>query len=310
MLGAALIAVSTIALLLLAARAQLAKNSPPGLPKDAIAPAGAQLPGGFVISEGSVQLGPVLPTKVGQNDKPMDWFALIAVTGEPLTVWKDYARQLSRAFPDDGIDPNGPLCVLARLDGFGCGTGGDRTVGEGSVVSAASLDSIPGDVTGRYLIRFETYHRAHPDDGDPPQKRYRGQTFKEKDVPDPEKPRRRPRTGEPLAPKTTAYKGDNRRYVLAEGSELVAQWGSGSHTGGFTVLLKIKPSSQIKKVSEAYVRQASEIQGRTRRKTQSIGKTVVTTFHPPGGAGGYSATIHAVDQAGTHDFIFYELIND
>jgi len=38
--------------------------------------------------------------------------------------------------------------------------------------------------------------------------------------------------------------------------------------------------------------------------------TTVTVYQPPGGAGGYSGTVTAVDQPSGDDYIFYELTND
>ena len=76
---------------------------------------GTPLRDGFAVPDGSVLLGPVLVQEQGE------WLAVVAVTGDPFAVWRDYARQLANRFPDEGIVPEqAPGCSVDRDSRFGC----------------------------------------------------------------------------------------------------------------------------------------------------------------------------------------------
>lgn len=120
--------------------------------------------------------------------------------------------------------------------------------------------------------------------------------------------------GEPLAPRTVAYpEGDDERYVLLDGSELLAQYGRGSITGGFDVILRITPGAELADVAAAYADQANQFEGEPIPAPEVIehGSTTVRILRPPGGAGGDQGEVIAVDQAGTaDDYVFNSLAND
>jgi hypothetical protein len=278
------------------------------LPESALAGPGTTLPDGLVVAEGSARLGPLLVLATDEAGAPHDWLAILAVDGDPLGVCKAYAGQLARLFPGEGIDPGrAPGCKVDRTDGFICWLAADATEEAGARIEAnLMLDSVPGDVTGRYLLTLRMNRTDYPGD------LYRGpgKPWSGAEVPQPERPRPVPEIGEPLAPRTTAYEGDGGRYVVLEGSELLAQWGAGSLTGGFDVLLRIAPGADVVKVAEGYARQAAQFEGETSVREVEAQATIVTILVPPGGAGGYQGEVRAVDQPDGDDYIFYSLAND
>lgn len=281
----------------------LRKNPPPpALPTWATAPEGTELRDGFRVPTGALQLGPVL-----QPDPKTGWTAVLAVTGDPLEVWEDYLRQLSGRFPDRALDPESRRgCRTTRDEGFGCYISLRSPEPGGTEVIGATLLNAPDDVTGRYLVvvestRYQTtldYPEVLPE------------PWKGGRAPDPKPAGKAPQAGEPLAPSTTAYDGDENRYVVIEGSELLAQWGAGSLTGGFEVLLAVSPGADPEAMGEAYSRQAAQYEEQTRVERFTSGNTEYIHYLPPGGAGGYQGDVWVVDPLGPGGFIFYSLTND
>ena len=237
--------------------------------------------------------------------------AILLVTGDPLSVWSAYVRQLADLLPDKGIDAErAPGCRLDDDSRFGCELvldSPDPKTG-GTVFRRADLLNPPDDVTGRYLIvlRREFHPVAVGIDGDPGERpAWVGGT-----PPAPRSARQPPRNGQALAPSSTAYDGDESRYVLLDGSEMLAQWGTGSVTGGFDVLLRVKSGSVPDRMGEGYAEQAAQRDGETRVSRYEAGDTAYVHYTPPGGAGAYQGSVWVVDGPGERDFIFYSLYND
>lgn len=285
---------------------------------------GTELPGGLVVAPGSASIGPPVVMAVDSAGEPTSWFAVLQIDGDPIEVWKDYAGQIAGLFPREGIDPGAaPGCLppgaeADRRDGTLCSLLADTVDQDVERRASVELVSLPGDVTGHHLLRLELsadrtgspsdFHEGggEPWSGDP--------------LPGPEEPRDRPGVGEPLAPSTVAYPdgvgdggGDNERYVLLEGSELLAQYGRGSITGGFDVVLRVLPDADLDAVAAAYAEQAKQYEGEPAAAPEAVehGGTTVRIHRPAGGAGGYSGEVIAVDQAGAaDDYVFYSLAND
>lgn len=274
---------------------------PPALPSSATAPAGSDLPDGFKVPEGSLQLGPVL-----RSNAESDWKAILAVEGDPLEVWEDYLGQLADRFPDKGVEPSSRQGCRTTREGFGCAISVMSGEPGGTLVAGATLLNARGDVTGRYLLVMQStrYQPALQFSGVLPD------PWKGGPAPDPRAARKAPKAGDPLAPSTTAYKGDNERYVVIEGSEVLAQWGEGSLTGGFEVLLAVSPGAEAEAMGEAYARQAAQYEGETQVERFTSENTRYIHYLPPGGAGGYQGSVSVVDPPGAGGFIFYSLIND
>ena len=285
----------------------LRPGPPPPLQAEATSPPGTELRDGFKVPAGAVQLGPLLVLQP-QAGRPEGWKAILAVTGDPLDAWEGYLTQLAELFPSEDVSPSTLSgCRVDRQEGFGCEIRIDVPEPSGTVVAGASLLNAPDDVTGRYLMVLEStrYPEGFGDVySDLPE------SWKGGPAPDPDLHRRSPAVGEPLAPSTTAYDGDEQRYVLLEGSELLAQYGVGSLTGGFEVLLAVSPGAEAGAIGEAYARQAAQIEGETTVDTYNSGDVGYIRYLPPGGAGGYQAEIWVVDQPGDRDYVFYSLFND
>jgi hypothetical protein len=304
---AATVLVAAAVLLLL--RQPFENPSAPALPSEVVAPPGTPLPDGFAVPQGAVQLGPLLVERE-EGGRPADWLAVLAIEGDALAAWKDYARRLAELYPEEGVEPEDlPGCGEDRQDGFGCELRVDAPdVGAGTIVAGATLLNAPDDVTGRYLMvlsvmKFQARLGSdlYPDErsgwsgGKPPL---------------PEPARRPPDPGEALAPSSTAYEGDDDRYVLLEGSKVLAQWGTGSLTGGFDLLLGVLPGGVVRDVAHAYARQAAQYEGPIGQSRVQVGETTYVRYLPPGGAGGYQGEIWAVDRPGKEDYVFYSLSND
>jgi hypothetical protein len=277
--------------------------------------AGTALPDGFEVAPGSSLLGPVVVDGVDAAGTPTSWFAVLLVEDDPVTVWKSYAAQVAEFAPDSGVDASvAPGCRTADLipGDEVCDLIGAVVDSDGTTRSMqASMASTPGDVTGAYLLRLDRYRyptRAGYGVDPMPPEPWRGDP-----LPAPYPARPRPSVGEPLAPETVAYDGDNGRYVLLEGSELVAQYSDGSVTGGFGVLLRMTDGADLDAVTQAYVEQATQFEGEPVPPPEVIehAGTTVRVYVPPGGAGGYDGMLWSVDQpAGKDDYLVYELIND
>lgn len=289
-----------------------------GAGSDVLSGPGTDLAYGLEVAPGSSLIGPVVVTEVDTSGGIASWSALVLVEEQPLDVWQAYADQLDEQFPDTGIDVGpapgcdpalglvdrydvdwaDPLCSLDAHDG-------DRS-------ARMSLRSVPGDVTGQYLLRLTGDAYEPPFDGGSAREIPTGVD----ELPPPLPAREPPEVGGPLAPATVAYEGDNEEYVLVEGTELLAQYGVGSITGGFDVMLRVRPDADLGSVVDSYVEQADQFKDAadpeetpSPREVEHDG-TTVSTYRPPGGAGGYTGTIVVVDRPAGDDYILFELAND
>lgn len=284
-----------------------------GRVSDVLSGPGTDLADGLEVAPGSSLVGPVVVTGVEPSGDIASWFALVLVEEEPLDVWQAYADQLTDLFPDAGIDVGpAPGCdpALADSDGYDpvCSLDAhdrDRRAG-------MSLRSVPGDVTGNYLLRLtgDIYEPPAYDESD------REIPTGADELPPPQPAREQPEVGGPLAPVTVAYEGDNEEYVVVEGTELLAQYGVGSITGGFNVMLRVRPDADLSTVVATYVEQADQFKDAAVPEETPPPEviehdgTTVSTYRPPGGAGGYSGEITVVDRPQGDDYILYELSND
>lgn len=91
---------------------------------------------------------------------------------------------------------------------------------------------------------------------------------------------------------------------------MLAQWGFGSLTGGFEVLLAVSPAADPEAMGEAYARQAAQYLEETQVERYTSGNTEYIHYIPAGGAGGYQGNVWVVDPPGYGGFIFYSLFND
>lgn len=280
-------------------------GSPPALTADTTSGPGTPLPAGLEVAAGSSLVGPAVVTEVSGSGEPLRWLAVIAVddVDDPLTVWSAYVAQLVERDPELRVEPD---------DAPGCRPH-DRRWDDLCSLDAASvratLTSVPGDVTGRYVLKLEGSPSTDTDLlGD----EVAGWPGDRSSVPEPAPARSRPDVGEPLAPVTVAYPGDEDEYVLLDGSELLVQFGDGSLTGGFDVLLRVTPGADVHEVAAAYAEQAAQFEGEPVPPPEVVehGDATAMIMRPPGGAGGYSGTVIAVDQPGDDDYIVYELAND
>jgi hypothetical protein len=314
-LGAAVVVaiVAAVAAVAIARDSGSDESSRSGSP-EVFAGAGTALPDGFDVAPGSSLLGPVVVDDVDAAGEPVSWFAILLVDGDPITVWSAYAAQVAEFAPDSGIEPEAaPGCQTAGLipgDAV-CELTGRAVDSAGAHVSVnVAMASTPGDVTGRYLIQLTAdrpqYEQDEGSDVDPPP------PWSGDPLPDPQPARSGPAVGDPLAPETVAYQGDDERYVVVDGSELVAQYSDGSLTGGFGVLLRIRGAADLDAITQAHVEQANQFEGEpveAPRVVEHAG-TTVRVFSPPGGAGGYSGRIWSIDRPDGDDYLVFELVND
>jgi hypothetical protein len=286
-------------------------SSSPSVPGDVLSAPGTELPGGVTVAPGSSLVGPAVVDEVDSAGEPASWSAVLAVGGDPRSVWRSYTEQFAELFPSEGLDPaQSPGCPSIEDDGALCEVGVDVLDGRVRRSLSMRLVSVPGDVTGGYLLWLEGMASDQLTTD-----LYSGEDYPPSPtgaLPAPNEARRRPGVGEPLAPETVAYDGDNEEYVLLEGSELIAQYGTGSLTGGFGVLLRTTPGADLAAVAGAYAEQAIQFEGEPVPPPEVVEHdgTRVTVYLPPGGAGGYTGRVLAVDRPSGDDYIVYELAND
>jgi len=299
-------------LLLARERDSLDTTSSGSTPPETVSGPGTTLPGGLEVAAGSALIGPAVVDEVDGSGQPRSWFAVLQVEDDPITVWTSYVEQIAQFFPEEGIDPaEVPGCMTEDLlpgDPV-CRLFADAVEGQERREAGVAMISVPGDVTDSYLlVVHESSSSEYLDDLD----QGGGDPWPGGELPEPSQGRPQPEVGEPLAPVTVAYDGDEQKYVLLEGSELVAQYSGGSLTGGFEVLLRTTPGADIGSIGEAYAEQAVQFEGEPIPPPEVVEHdgTTVTVYRPPGGAGGYSGTVWAVDQPSGDDYIFYALIND
>ncbi len=290
---------------LTAVSADAAPLSEAAVPADALRPSGSPLPDGLTVPHGAQLIGtPLEYDPVSRRLPPDSWTAVLLVTGDPIATWSAMVDELSRVLGgphNDEVDAPG----CATYDGFfGCSidTGGPGPAGAPLQVYA-DMRPVPGDVTGHYSLVMYGRQTDQPMDTV-------GQPWAGGPAPPPPPARDRPRVGDPLAPETAAYDDDDDRYVLLQGTELLVQYSPGSFTGGFGVLLRVRPGADVQEISAAYAEQARQYDGVTKRRVSTNEDSTVYGFAPSGGAGGYQGEVFGVDNEEGADYIYYSLIND
>lgn len=281
-------------------------RSRPGVPSAATSPPGTDLPDGLSVPDGTRLVGTPLQDRTDDPARSI-WRAVLLVDDDdPLAAWRAvlaHVAEVVDASPGQSLDTDGsPGC--SDEDGLTCRVHVDGAAPDGSpLVVGAAIERVEGDVTGRWSIVISGERGLPPDDaavgawpGGP--------------VPAAPSARPRPEVGEPVATETLGHDGDEERYVVLAGSEVLVQYSRGSATGGFGVLLRVAPDASVADVAAGYARQAAQADGPTETSTTEGATATVTRLVPPGGAGGYQATVHAVDNASGADFIYYELLND
>lgn len=272
----------------------------PGVPADASSPAGTPLPDGLRVPAGARLVGQPVVAETAEGAP--GWRAVLLVDDDPLRAWRGLVEVLDDAL-DLSLDADtAPGC--ARESGLTCAldVAGPSADGRPLLVGAR-IERVEGDVTGRWTIVLTAEAGGAAQPGDLP-------SWPGGDAPDAPGARPRPATGEPLATETLADPGDRERYVLLPGSELLVQYSRGSLTGGFGVLLRVSPEADVAEVAAAYAEQARQFDGPVETTTTTAATATVTRLVPPGGAGGYQATIVAVDSATGDDLVYYDLLND
>lgn len=272
----------------------------PGVPADALSPAGTSLPDGLVVPVGSRLVGQPAAAEIAEGVP--GWRAVLLVDDDPLRAWRSLVGTLDDTLGLSLDASSVPGCT--REDGLTCAldVAGSSSSGRTSVVGAR-IERVEGDVTGRWTIVLTGEDGSTTPPGDLP-------SWPGGDVPQAPGARPRPGTGEPLATETLADRRDRDRYVLLPGSELLVQYSQGSVTGGFGVLLRVSPEADVAKVAAAYAEQARQFDGPVEMTTTRTSTATVTRLVPPGGAGGYQATVLAVDVASGDDLIYYDLLGD
>ncbi|HEX2052851.1 MAG TPA: hypothetical protein VHJ78_03865, partial [Actinomycetota bacterium] len=250
----------------------------PDLPADSVSPPGTRLPDGFSVPDGALLLGPVL-LRGTQGDPAAGWTAVLAVEGKPLDAWKRLAGRIAERYPGSGVDASAaPGCRAPAGTGLVCELSAYSKASPATMLLQASLSQPADDVTGRYLIVLSASRLDLPPGMMPPTSE--SPAWRGGEAPAPRPARRAPEVGEPLAPSSVAYPSDDRRYVVLEGSELLAQWGEGSLTGGFDVLLRTTGIATAEEVAEAYAEQATQYEGPAGVEQYRSGRTAFTRYLP------------------------------
>lgn len=285
------------------------------IPRADLSAAGTDLRDGFTVADGSVLVGPVVVTNVNMSRGEADqWQAIVLVEGDPVEVWTAYLSQVATFLGKKDLDPDSATgCAVSESGHLDCGLTADTpgTEGPRRVVSMG-LDSVPGDVTGSYLMHLAvTTDAAHVDGDAAGSQRYdviSTGPWTGDDVPDPEDARERPPVGGPLAPETVAEPADNKRFVLLAGSSLIAQYGYGSSLGGFDLVLAVDPGTNPMRLAEKYAMQVDGVTDRMGTRFVSIGGTTVYELPVGGGMQRYFGTVRAVDQPRDEpDYILYSV---
>ncbi|MDQ3505776.1 MAG: hypothetical protein M3446_08775 [Actinomycetota bacterium] len=275
----------------------------PGVPADALSPAGTPLPDGFAVPEGADLVGTPVQYGFPGSEATREWQAVLLVDDDPIATWSALLGQIGSVLGVEldagtaggcGVNEGRLHCLITR--GGGSGTGAELSI-------TAELLTVPGDVTGHYTIRLLGERITDPYEnpidpwpgGDPP--------------PAPGA-RPRPDIGEPLVLQGLAQGSEPGDYPLLDGSELLVQYSYGSLTGGFGVLLRVLPGAEVDAVGRAYAVQGSQFDGPIEEQVTETDGATVTVYVPPGGAGGYQGTVYAVDNASGADYVYYDLYND
>jgi hypothetical protein len=290
-------AAAAVAVLLLVAGVVYVVRANPYRLDEFASPRVAELADGLKVADGSVVLGPIFPIPVYEfNDSP-GWFAILAVTDQPLRVFSAYLEQFRAAVPSASDQFDEPRCRPGGASAFMCSAGGTGVGPDGELLSInAQMSSNPDDPTGRFVIVLTV---IHPKDRPFSSLSYPYPFLGEK-APEPHHPRRPPRAGGLLAKRSIA---DNR-YVLLKGSRLAAVTGDVS---GFGVLLKVDPGADIDRVAPAYAAQTTNTPIHPPVRVERFGATTTLT-RVPGVGGGNDAEVWAVDQPGrSSDYLFYRV---
>ncbi|WP_377645356.1 hypothetical protein [Oryzobacter terrae] len=271
----------------------------PGVPASALSPSGTSLPDGFEVPDGTRLVGTPAQERSGDPART-SWRAVLLVDDDPLTAWGALLGMLGDVLSLDLDATSG----CSDHDGLTCAV---EAVGapEGALplVVAATIEEVEGDVTGLWSIVLTAESGGTASEG-------RLAAWPGGDAPEAPVARPRPDPGGPLADGTLAEGDDRDRYVLLPGSELLVQYSRGSPTGGFGVLLRVSPDAEVADVAAGYAEQARQFDGPVETSTTATATSTVTRLVPPGGAGGYQATIYAVDNVTGDDVVYYDLLND
>ncbi len=275
----------------------------PGVPHDVASPGGSTLPDGFTVPEGAQLIGTPLEYET-VDDGASSWTAILSVTGDPIETWSAMLAELFSVLrvPNDASDALGCAtydvffeCVITRVR--------NEPAPATSLQVTLEMGPVPGDVTGQYSLIASAQRTDTPTDlGSRP--------WSGGPAPSPPPARVRPGVGDPLAPETVAYDGDNERYVLLAGTELLVQFSPGSVTGGFGVLLRVSPGADVQEIAAAYAEQARQFDAPTRRRVTTNENSTVYGYVPSGGAGGYQGEVYGLDSDSGDDYIYYTLFND
>ncbi|MBA3801140.1 MAG: hypothetical protein H0X18_19025 [Geodermatophilaceae bacterium] len=276
----------------------------PGVPADALSPAGTPLPDGFAVPEGADLVGTPIRYELPYPDANPEWQAVLLVQDDAIATWSALLTQI-RSVLGVEIEAEAAEGCAINLGQFECylsRTGSTRP-GDDLLWVTAELKTVPGDVTGQYTIRLLGQRTSQLYD-------FPSQPWPGGDPPAAPSARPRPGVGDPLAPETLAQHTDPADYPLLEGSELLVQYSSGSVTGGFAVLLRVLPGADVDAIGRAYAEQGSQFDGPIEEQVAETDGATVTVYVPPGGAGGYQGTVYAVDNASGADYVYYDLYND
>jgi hypothetical protein len=288
-----------VLLLIAAAVVYVVRSNPYRL--DDFASPDTQLAEGLEVAEGSVLLGPVFPIPVYKLNNSPGWFALLAVTGTPLEVWKEYLDQFLAAIPSAAEQFEEVRCRPGGASAFLCSAGGTGVGPDGDLMSiTADMSSNSDDPTGRYVIKLTV---THSEDGMSSALSYPYPFLGEK-APEPHPARRPPRAGGLLA----RHSVNDRRYVLLEGSKMAAVTG---RVGTFGILLKVESDADIDRVARGYAAQSVGPDNPVRTPVQVERFGAVTTLRRVSSlAGSNDATVWAVDRPGRDsDYLFYRVFS-
>lgn len=284
-----------------------------GIPEADLAGSGAPLADGFTVVDGAVLIGQVVVTDLDSTGTgPGRWEAVLVVGDTPLDVWQAYLVQAASFLSNHGIKSDTTQgCERTPLDGFSCSISADGhpDSADRRAIVGMTLDSVPGDVTGSYLLHLSVTLDAvgvyGPSQADVDIGVASTGEWSEDGVPDPEPARARPGIGDPISPETTRH-GQNSPLVLLDGSELLALYGSGDGLDGMDALLSVSPGTDLRTLASAYAQQVigSGVQAPT--DLVSYAGTTVTRYTLGNGVDGYAGRILAVDGP-DGDYLFYSV---
>jgi len=210
----------------------------PGVPADALMPAGTALPDGFTVPAGASLIATPMHYAAPYSGKSGEsgaatppCRAILLVADDPPATWTALLGQFESVLQAE-FDPGTAQGCVLQDERLICGITRIGRSGPGDGLSVtAELQTVPGDVTGHYSVVLAGEHTSESYDSE-------AEPWPGGDAPAAPAARPRPGIGGPLAPQTLAEGTDPGDYVLLEGSELLVQCSAGSLTGGFGVLLR------------------------------------------------------------------------